>query len=773
MKLPSLLLLSASLLFTVDSCMPGYEAERDRLREHLGIEWIPHGLDHTGLLDGKNIRHDFDLNCNFTHPEECRWKNAGESEGMDSRDFHLFEKQDYTEWPALQVHPGPSKIDVGDRMILVGDRTREEQHALIYSASIPCQVAPGNLTFTYWAYNNARIEVVLLETVKPKDGKGKAYRKFLHENPYVDCGTVPMNTNCHAEIPARETPFHIGFRAYDISNTQGSFIIIDDILYSAPLCRVSIDLAKNFESKPMVTSAHGELIHKSSDLMCVHFDLSCRWRSGGKLNPMWRRSVVGLSDDFVMQVTGTKIAPKGAYAVLYIEQDTPAPYDILRSDSIECQAATGNTFTYRFWATKDVILEACTLSVDSDSLIECHRASSGVSPAPLQVTFSKTTKRFYIAIRVVSLNSNVDNAIVIDDLSYQATLCHEAVSALDLGPNFITTPILSVLLGRHVGSAKELWCDFSKRASDCSWGHAPSEIEDGDGEIPVDWAIGNGPLDNEKFYSLTGQTLMPNQEFAVARFEQAGSALLLSEVVLCVSKSATLSFHLWTTGVATLRICLVEENSSSLLDCQPVAEGPVRVELPRVERPFKIALRADSEGRGMAIIDHLQVNGDICGVPKQYSAKSFNPGALIRPDANVCRLLSCSFNRGHPCLYDNSQLENSAQFEVTNGVLVATLNSTRPIAILESTPFQLNTVSRLHFVYSVFGDVALFVCNDSAGKELENCFRVEGTGGDDYVELLPSDTKVYLLGRLIKAKSEGTVQIKRLTLTDPEDEQVC
>lgn len=100
----------------------------------------------------------------------------------------------------------------GDRMILVGDRTREEQHALIYSASIPCQVAPGNLTFTYvyrdvhivrwfficlsfihlfsyWAYNNARIEVVLLETIKPKKGEDfKPYRKFLHENPYVDCG---------------------------------------------------------------------------------------------------------------------------------------------------------------------------------------------------------------------------------------------------------------------------------------------------------------------------------------------------------------------------------------------------------------------------------------------------------------------------------------------------------------------------------------------------------------------------------------------------------
>lgn len=32
------------------------------------------------------------------------------------------------------------------------------------------------------------------------------------------------------------------------------------------------------------------------------------------------------------------------------------------------------------------------------------------------------------------------------------------------------------------------------------------------------------------------------------------------------------------------------------------------MELPRVERPFKIALRADSDGQGMVMIDHLQVN---------------------------------------------------------------------------------------------------------------------------------------------------------------------
>uniref|UniRef100_A0A1I7XEA6 Secreted protein n=1 Tax=Heterorhabditis bacteriophora TaxID=37862 RepID=A0A1I7XEA6_HETBA len=41
-------LLLTTILFIVpnaESCMPGYEAERDKLREYLGIEWVPEGLN--------------------------------------------------------------------------------------------------------------------------------------------------------------------------------------------------------------------------------------------------------------------------------------------------------------------------------------------------------------------------------------------------------------------------------------------------------------------------------------------------------------------------------------------------------------------------------------------------------------------------------------------------------------------------------------------------------------------------------------------------------
>ena len=40
------------------------------------------------------------------------------------------------------------------------------------------------------------------------------------------------------------------------------------------------------------------------------------------------------------------------------------------------------------------------------------------------------------------------------------------------------------------------------------------------------------------------------------------------------------------------------------------------------------------------------------------------------------------------------------------------------------------------------GDANLFICNDSGTKELESCFKVEGREGNDYIELLASDTKV-------------------------------
>lgn len=59
-----------------------------------------------------------------------------------------------------------------------------------------------------------------------------------------------------------------------------------------------------------------------------------------------------------------------------------------------------------------------------------------------------------ITIEVKSINSDYDNFIAIDDISYEATFCSEAVNAWDLGRNFYPTPMLSALMQRPIFSTK-------------------------------------------------------------------------------------------------------------------------------------------------------------------------------------------------------------------------------------------------------------------------------------------------------------------------------
>ncbi|CAJ0569321.1 unnamed protein product, partial [Mesorhabditis spiculigera] len=746
--------------------MAGYEDERDRLREHLGIAWLPHGLDKTAVSD-KTIRRSTDLNCDFSSPKECRWKNMEARHEMDSLDFHLFEKVDWTEFPALQVRPGPSKVAQGDKMIFTGDRKREEQSAIYYSSPIGCQNATGNLTFTFWVYNDARVEVLLLE-----DRPGGKLKE-LAEKPYVDCGTISLNTECHADIPARQTPFRLAIRAYDIANKEGSFVMVDQIMYSAPLCNVGVDLGDNFSTKPLITAAMGKDISLASQLDCADYDEKCRWRSGGQSDKMWRRSTSPLPREFLYNTTGSYMGPSGAYAVLYIDQGSKRPLDVLKADPIPCQSQTENKLSFRWWATRDVRLEVCAVGPPGTPE-ECRSLPAETSPAPAEVSFRTASTQFTIQIRVASFSPDFDSVVIIDDLTYRATLCTDPLSVFDLGEHFVSTPMLSLLLHRHVNSGKELSCDFSKRAADCVWGSTEyNNVEDSE-LVPDVWQVGHGPLNEEKLYSLSGQTRTPDGEFAVAKFETGGSSLLLSEVIRCVLDDVSISFNMWATGTASLQVCLVEESSPSLLDCQPAASGPVVVDLPPIKKPFRIALRADAEDQGLLIVDDIDVQGSVCpAFARQFASKHFSP-AVEHPDPNVCRLLSCDFSHGHACLYTHNTVPGSAPFRVTNAGARATISKGRPVAVLESVPFRLNTIGRLHFTYATTGDASLYVCNDSVKKELESCFKVEGSDGEDYIELLPSDTKVYLIGRLSEHSLDlGSLRIMNLTLTDTIDEPAC
>lgn len=50
------------------------------------------------------------------------------------------------------------------------------------------------------------------------------------------------------------------------------------------------------------------------------------------------------------------------------------------------------------------------------------------------------------------MNVDFDNFVIIDDIEYAGTMCAEALNPLDLGENFYTTPMLSVLRDHPIHS---------------------------------------------------------------------------------------------------------------------------------------------------------------------------------------------------------------------------------------------------------------------------------------------------------------------------------
>lgn len=223
-----------------------------------------------------------------------------------------------------------------------------------------------------------------------------------------------------------------------------------------------------------------------------------------------------------------------------------------------------------------------------------------------------------------------------------------------------------------------------------------------------------------------------DSEFALARLNAKNlSAVLVSESIKCMSDRASLSFRYWHTGAAMLSICVVKSISFGIIDCQSIGSAStehVYVDIPRFDEPIRIAFKADSIlGEGVVALDDIQVEvcetthvvvvkknffqGKLCptlalsGNSGLGSTKIRRPEksySLLTPDANVCRLLSCNFDREHLCIYESKRVANSlSMFSVRNGVATTMLFERSKVAMLESPPFHLNAPARLHFDYSI------------------------------------------------------------------------
>ncbi|VDM28201.1 unnamed protein product [Toxocara canis] len=284
----------------------------------------------------------------------------------------------------------------------------------------------------------------------------------------------------------------------------------------------------------------------------------------------------------------------------------------------------------------------------------------------------------------------------------------------------------------------------------------------------------------EKHYSF-----ILDGEFALVRLSEGQTANLMTEAIRCVTSEATLTFRFWQTGSARLSVCLLEEKVPEMIDCQKIAlpqPGPAVVDIPDMKHSFRIAFRAEATSKGIIMIDDITLQGDICPSSlRQHGVRTASLRTIESPDQNVCRLLTCKFISGQMCLYTSGRVASSqSRFQPGNGSVSATLFSKGRVAVLESPRFAINTAARVHFAYQKeVGVSSVFVCQDSVSQELDNCFEV-GTNTststmwtEDFMEILPSDTKFYVFAKLHDGSRKARLSITNLTVTDLDNNPVC
>uniref|UniRef100_A0AC35TZ40 MAM domain-containing protein n=1 Tax=Rhabditophanes sp. KR3021 TaxID=114890 RepID=A0AC35TZ40_9BILA len=783
---------------SVSGCMAGYEAERGKIKQYLGLEWVEKGLEKMDSKDLKAIRHSQDLDCDFQDVSTCNWNNIQPNQNEDTMNFFLFSKTDNAEFPYVRVAPGPSRLHQGDNLIFVGDKKTEEQTAILRSSLIPCQENEGKLSLHYWTYNGARLEVIMYE--KGKDGN----LKQIHEKLYLDCGTVTLNTDCFAKIPARETPFYLAFRAYDIRNKEGSFVMLDNIKYEADLCNVGLDLGDDFIGNNLITGSNGDFIKRSFDLNCNEWDKQCRWRNSVTGQGQWKYATSKVVADSFYNVTSTFIKPIDKFIYLLIEQYTKGPYVTLISDPIPCQTAEVSILKFRTWASKGVEVSVCTFSLLYEKL-ECHPIILTQSPALINYYFAPQ-KNFMYGIHIDKISEEKDNFIAIDDVVYSASLCDDPKNAYDYGNDFYVTNLLATVINRPLHSASDLGCSFAKRGLNCAWGN-----QEDPSNLP--WSIGLGTINMHKFGGLTGTLSLPDGEFVIANFTKPSTAILISETIRCAHHDyLSLSLRYWKSGEAELNVCMIDAYTMVIIDCQPVTlsqPGPVVVDIPKMTTPFKLSLQAQSSGLGTVSVDDIIVNGDICSSSdnKKLNSKhhSVAYGSVTHqlskqvieiPDPNVCRLLTCDFDNNHMCLYSSERIPGSnSEFSVINKGIWAVLSGNRSIAMIGSPTFALNTPAKFNFQYRILeGDVDVFVCEDSVKRTFDSCTKIRSAGvGDDTsivkeksgndksgwmyqsVDILPSHIKLYIVVKIPSSAKikRARISVDNFILKDMENNSVC
>ncbi|ULT96302.1 hypothetical protein L3Y34_004720 [Caenorhabditis briggsae] len=733
------ILLALFLPTGIEACHAQFQKELRYLDLYLGIK-----PDNNGDIPVEEavkfatyIESPDELNCDFE--TECLWRNAPTDNLLDTSDWWYFKKNDEKTFP-VQIQPGNPKIPKGEHFIIAGNTTKTANGAVLSSAPVACQKGFANLTFSFWLYNNAQVEVVILRAMNRRRHLQVLMR------PKMKCDFLgAANEECRVEIPPIKEPFRIGIRAFDLKdNTVGSLAIIDHIRYHGKICQQS-PFPSSFSSLRIPPYDNSPLV-RMSDLSCERPLRSCRWGNAAKSQlSEWRvgRSIDRWVDMF--EITANQSHPNSSFLFLAVDSFSPRPYSSLTSQVIPCSQRT-TSLSLKYWMKTGTQAEIC--AVDEDGIaLSCAYLEPNDSPGPITIDLDSYSQPFKFTVGIIAFDENSFGLLAISELRVAGLLCSEPA------PPIVTTispPTIQHIFGLQPGNGRyvpydlSLNCDFTKDYC--------SQWVNYDGIVKY----GVMPRDSDVFPVPKGI----KGNVAVFMMQNATVSELRSRMVPC-SINGRIDVEYMRSEDAQVRICALEQ----CVDGNQT-NGIVSIGVSSTT-PFYVTIETSSRDNAVVIISKVSTSGEFC--------------PLKTAEQTVCDQLVCDFKHTF-CSYETI-VEKPGDVPVLktgNGASV-TLNGGGIRAVLVSPTFDLAYPSILTITLSqsTFGSRVLLCPDVTSDPTL--CHELSGPrvlDSSDKQVMFPLDigARSFSLVLLHDKSIEfgpATFNIKSMHLRTVNDEEMC
>uniref|UniRef100_A0A0N5A740 MAM domain-containing protein n=1 Tax=Parastrongyloides trichosuri TaxID=131310 RepID=A0A0N5A740_PARTI len=637
-------------------------------------------------LQDKFIHSSNELNCDLE--TRCAWFNTKSDNILDTSDFYAFEKTKSKLFP-YQITPGPRNQPIGKKFFFAGNTTVPGESAILSSAPIACQIGRGSLTFEYWMYNEAKIEILLIKPFRH-------HRRIqLLDTPYLGCsGGENSNGLCTFTFREINEPFKIGIRAFNLKDPGvGSFVLISNITFVADeLCHTN-PLKNIFGDVSLkVKEQHDKLkeIQSAADLNANGlFDRSEWWNRFegpsnwiiGRSNKKWKSFM--LSDD----------KPKGTFLYQYIDEYSVKPYGILESSVIGCTRGM-STLTFSLWMTPGTQISMCSVNLDNVAL-SCVDINDEDIQQPMIIDVDPSqNEKFKFTFEVISFDRSNPSLIVIDNIFYDGHMCHE--KTIEPSSDLLPETLLQVFQpfeGFESNTNDQRMLDCNYETSSCP-----------------DWKdYGNvfqrSIVPNESPFLIP--TSLEGKANVAIFFTATKPKILKSPEIPCVD-DGIITINYYVSEYASMKICVADE-------CLKANNNEYTIVFKiSSKRPFSIAIVTESSGPSYIIIKSITSKGNFCKMP------SVNEIA--------CKQIQCYF-RNETCFY-SSVMKSPVAGEwkpFSRHGIVSILDENHQLSVLKSPTFQLSSPIDIHItvIQSTFGS-RLLMCEDDNIKNLDVCEQLMG-----------------------------------------------